>query len=55
MDLRQIPRRRVWSLSQMSLKIEVNFGGLHAVYFWKDIFALVDVCVVCSWLGDRFV
>jgi len=42
----------------MSLKIEVNlnnFGGLHAVYFWKDVFALVDVCVVCSWLGDRFV
>jgi len=25
----------------MSLKVKVNFGGLHTVYVWKNIFALV--------------
>jgi len=27
--------RRVWSLDRTSLKVKVNFGGLHAVYVWK--------------------
>ena len=34
-------RRRVWSLMRTSLKVKVNFGGLCAVYAWKNIFALV--------------
>ena len=33
--------RRVWSLTQTSLKVKVNFGGLRAVYVWKDIFVVV--------------
>jgi len=33
--------RHVWSLAQTSLKVEVNFSGLHAVYVWKNIFVLV--------------
>jgi len=35
--------RRVWSLAWTSLKVKVNFGGLHAVYVWKNIFAVVVV------------
>jgi len=31
--------RRVWSLAPTSLKVKVNFGGLRAVYVWKNIFA----------------
>ena len=31
----------VWSLARTSLKVKVNFGSLHAVYVWKNIFALV--------------
>jgi len=33
--------RRVWSLAGTSLKVKVNFGGLHAVYVWKNVFAVV--------------
>jgi len=33
--------RCVWSFAGMSLKVKVNFGSLHAVYVWKNIFALV--------------
>jgi len=33
--------RRVWSLARTSLKVKVNFGGMRAVYVWKNIFALV--------------
>ena len=34
-------RRPVWSLTWMSLKVKVSFGGLRAVYVWKNIFSLV--------------
>jgi len=34
--------RRVRSFPQTSLKVKVNFGGLHAVYVWKNVFALVE-------------
>jgi len=44
--------RRVWSLAGTSLKVKVNFGGLHAVYVWKNIFALVIIiikqCLACG-------
>ena len=33
--------RRVWSLARTSLKVKINFGGLRAVYIWKNIFALI--------------
>ena len=33
--------RRAWCIGRTSLKVEVNFGGLRAVYVWKNIFALV--------------
>jgi len=43
--------RRVWSLAGTSLKVKVNFGGLHVVYVWKNIFALVIIiikqCLAC--------
>ena len=39
--------RRVWSLAQMSLKVKVNFGGLRAVYVWKNIFALIHSEFIC--------
>ena len=34
---------RIWSFARTSLKIKVkvSFGGLRAVYVWKNIFALV--------------
>jgi len=32
--------RRVWSFARTSLKVKVNFCGLHAVYVWKNIFVL---------------
>jgi len=35
--------RRVWSLARTSLKVKVNFGSLHAVCVWKNIFALVVI------------
>jgi len=35
--------RRVWCLiwTSLKVKVKVNFGGLRAVYVWKNIFALV--------------
>ena len=44
--------RHVLSLAQTSLKVKVNFGGLCAVYVWKNIVALVKKncffsCTVC--------
>jgi len=33
--------RYIWFLAWTSLKVKVNFDGLHAVYVWKNIFALV--------------
>jgi len=36
-------RRRVWSVARTSLKVEVNVGGLRAVYVWKNVVALVTV------------
>ena len=32
--------RRTLSLARTSLKVKVNFGGMRAVYVWKNIFAL---------------
>ena len=32
--------RRVLSLARTNLRAKVNFGGLRAVYVWKNIFAL---------------
>ena len=47
--------RRVWSLAWTSLKVKVNFGSLHAVYVWKNVFALVifySVINFLSWLYE---
>jgi len=36
--------RRVWFLARTSLNVkEGNFGGLRAVYVWKNIFALIVI------------
>jgi len=35
--------RRVWSFARTSLKVNVNFAGLRAVYVWKTIFAVVHL------------
>ena len=32
-------RRRLWSFAGTSLKVKINFGGLRAIYVWKNIFA----------------
>ena len=31
-----------------SLKVSVKFGGLHAVYVWKNIFAPVVMVALCN-------
>ena len=33
--------KRVWSVARTSLKVKVNFGGVRAIYVWKNSFALV--------------
>ena len=32
--------RCVWSVARTSLKVKVNFGGLRAVYVWRNIVAV---------------
>jgi len=40
--------------AQTSLKVKVNFGGLCAVYVWKNIFTLVVVVVECIYKPNVF-
>ena len=45
--------RRVSSLARTCLKVKINFGGVRAVYVWKNIFVLIyAVNIVISVVYD---